>query len=340
MKKALLLFALVMCACSSPRYETFSGYAQGGTYRVKLRVNGLKDSPKVIAGKIDDILEGIDTTISGYNKNSLLSRFNAGKRIIPNETFLELYEISTAMNEFTSGAFDAASGPLFDIWGFGFKADSLPSHERIASAMKASGMGRLKKDIRSALSADGSISAADLLEEGEDGDNPILNFNAIAQGYSSDVIARYLHSIGATDMLVDIGEIYCEGLNASGNGWAIGIDNPVDGNMTPGADMRGVWQSDGGGHGVVTSGNYRKFYVKDGKKYAHIIDPRTGWPVEHNLLSATIVATDAATADAVATACMVLGPVEARKLIESSTGLEGCLICSDTLWTSTGFTLN
>ena len=128
-------------------------------------------------------------------------------------------------------------------------------------------------------------------------------------------------------MLVDIGEIYCCGLNPSGKPWTIGIDTPVDGNQTPGADMKGLWHSDpdGPGQGVVTSGNYRKFYIRDGVKYAHTIDPRSGRPVQHSLLSATVVAPDATTADAAATWCMVLGKDDAVKMLASQ-GLEGCLI--------------
>jgi len=136
---------------------------------------------------------------------------------------------------------------------------------------------------------------------------------------------------------VDIGEIFCEGVNPSGRGWTIGVDNPVDGNDTPGADIKGIWQSDGSPCGIVTSGNYRKFYVKDGKKYAHTIDPRTGYPVTHDLLSATVVAPTAAEADALATACMVLGPAQAAALIESRPDLEGYLITSGGSWMSDGF---
>ena len=165
----------------------------------------------------------------------------------------------------------------------------------------------------------------------------MVNFNAIAQGYTCDVIASYLYSIGVKDMLVDIGEIYCDGLNPGGKGWSIGVDNPVDGNSTPGMDLRGIWRSDGSGQGIVTSGNYRKFYIRDGKKYAHTIDPRSGMPVQHDLLSATIVAASAAEADALATACMVMGPDAAREFVLSHPGIEAYLITSGGTWASGGF---
>ena len=115
------------------------------------------------------------------------------------------------------------------------------------------------------------------------------------------------------------------------------MDNPVDGNDTPGSDIRGIWVSDGRPCGIVTSGNYRKFFIRDGRKYAHTIDPRTGYPVTHDLLSATVVAPTAAEADALATACMVIGPEGAQRLIDSRPDLEGYLITGTGTWMSDGF---
>lgn len=306
---SIILAASTILSCSGPRYESFTGYAQGGTYSVTANLQGVKVSKKVIAAKIDSLLVEIDFSISGYNKNSLLSKYNAGENVQMDKHFSKLMALSAEYKALSGGAFDITAGPLFDIWGFGFKNDSIPSPEKIEAALVASREGK------------------------------VLNFNAIAQGYSCDVIAEYLYSIGVKDMLVNIGEIYCDGLNPSGLGWSIGVDNPVDGNNNPGADLKGIWRSDGGAHGVVTSGNYRKYYIVDGKKYAHTIDPRTGYPVEHNLLSATILAPSAASADAIATACMVMGTEEAKSLIESIDGVEAYLISSDEIWTSEGFHL-
>ena len=203
----------------------------------------------------------------------------------------------------------------------------MPSQETVDSVLAVCGMDKMDADMASTLP----------------GIRPKLNFNAIAQGYTSDRIAEYLHSLGVKDMLVDIGEIYCEGVNQRGAPWTIGIDSPFDGNMSPGADLDGIWQGDGTGKGVVTSGNYRKYYEKDGKKYSHTIDPRNGYPVQHNLLSATIVASDAVTADAYATFCMVIGLDEARKFIDFRDDIEGYLIYDDggtmTEWASSGFKL-
>lgn len=280
-----------------------------------------------IQAAVDSILTLVDTTLSGYNKGSQLSRYNTGQAVEPNEMFKEVFSLSREFYDETEGALDVASGPLFDIWGFGFTSGSSPSRETIDSVLAVCGMDKIDSGMASTIP----------------GIQPRLNFNAIAQGYTSDKIAGYLRSIGVKDMLVDIGEIYCEGVNQRGVPWSIGIDRPVDGNMTPGADLDGIWQGDGSGKGVVTSGNYRKYYEKDGRKYSHTIDPRTGYPVDHNLLSATVVAPDAVTSDAYATFCMVIGLDKAREFIDSRSDLEGYLIYDDAgtmrEWASSGFKL-
>ena len=303
-----VLLGLVAVSCAEkPRYAVFEGYAQGGSYCVKVNMTGAGASERDIASGIDSLLTCIDTTFSGYNSLSQLSRLNEGEKVSLSPMFLELKSIAESYKALTRGAFDVGAAPLFDLWGFGFRQGAFPGEAQVAEAMAACAEGKK------------------------------LNFNAIAQGYTCDVIARYLHSLGIIDMLVDVGEIYCEGLNPSGKPWTIGIDSPEDGNNTPGARLSGIWISDGGAHGVVTSGNYRKFYVRDGRKYSHTIDPRTGYPVRHNLLSATVVAPDATAADALATFFMVVGFEQARDYVLKEADLEACLITSDTVWFSPGF---
>jgi FAD:protein FMN transferase len=315
----------ILLSCSTrSSYKAFGGFAQGGTYTVKVNFADVKISPDEVASSIDSILTLVDTTLSGYNSLSQLSRLNRGERIRPNQLLMDIYAYSHEMYGRTGGALDVSSAPLFDIWGFGFTTDSLPEQARVDEALAACGMDRLADDMHRVLSEDGTLCASDLLKAA--GTAPKLNFNAIAQGWTCDMVASYLHSIGVKDMLVDIGEIYCEGLNPAGRPWTLGVDRPVDGNETPGADLDGIWRSDGGAYGVVTSGNYRKFYIRDGHKYAHTIDPRTGFPVSHNLLSATVVAPTAADADAYATYCMVIGLDAAREFIEGDPNLQGYLI--------------
>lgn len=145
-------------------------------------------------------------------------------------------------------------------------------------------------------------------------------------------------------MLIDVGgEIFCQGVNPGGNRWSVGVDRPVDGNNIPGKDLQGIIGIGPEPCGVVTSGNYRKYYIKDGRKYSHTIDPRTGYPVSHSLLSATVIAPDAAMADALATYCMVVGLEKAREFISSRQDIDGYLIYSDgdtlSVWHSDGVTV-
>ena len=300
------------------RYIRVTGYAQGGTYTVTCNLRGVSVPPAEIHDSIESILHLIDTTLSGYNKGSLLSRFNAGEPVRPNGLFLDMYRVSYGWFVRSGGCLDFAAGPLYDAWGFGFKSGEMPSDEAVKEIVASCGMKHLPDSLPV---VDGMVDPAAL-------GFPKLNYNAIAQGYSCDLVAAYLYGIGVKDMLVDIGEIYCDGLNPSGKPWSVGVDRPLDGNDTPGEDLDGIWLSDGGPRGVVTSGNYRKFYIRDGKKYSHTIDPLSGYPVSHNLLSATIAAPDAASADALATWCMVIGLDASKDLILSDDSIEGYLISS------------
>ena len=338
---------LFLSCTEKDKYVSFSGLAQGGTYTIKLNLRGkdgmIKVKPEVIQKSVESILQDIDNSLSGYNKNSLLNKFNEQDLFIPDNIFIDMYSHAYRFYEETDGVIDAAAAPLFDLWGFGFKSGEMPTPEKVAETQSSYGMGKLRKNMAASISFDDTLESWMLLID-RASTRPKLNFNALAQGYSCDLVAEYLYSIGVKDMMVDIGEIFCDGLNPSGQLWSIGIDKPVDGNNEPGAQLQGIFRVPEGPHGVVTSGNYRKFYIRDGKKYAHTIDPRTGYPVEHNLLSATIVADDALTADAYATYCMVVGLEEAQKFLESRTDLEGCLIYDDNgtfkTWCSEGFVID
>ena len=350
MKKSVLatVAVLLLAACGErDHYIQVSGYAQGGVYAVKVNMKGVQVAPEEVRDSVEAILTCIDTTLSGYNKGSLLSRFNAGEAIRPNGLFLEMYRVAYEWYERSEGALDFAAGPLFDAWGFGFKGGEMPSDEAVAAIRSSCGMGFLKRSMTP--HPDGTLSSADLRIDGSD--VPVaLNYNAIAQGYSCDLVAAYLYRIGVKDMLVDIGEIWCDGRNPAGGPWNVGVDRPydrpLDGTDEVGAEIDGIWSSDGTGVGIVTSGNYRKYYVRDGRKYAHTIDPRSGYPVHHNLLSATVVSpAGAADADALATWCMVVGPDRARGLLQSMDGVAGYLIYtaedgSMAEWASPGFTLS
>lgn len=317
MRKTLISAIITLCltGCTGEQYIMIHGFAQGGPYEVKCKVgNASARQAASLKEGIDSILNVIDRSVSGYNSASLLSRYNGGQEVADDgsaefRVFASLTAYGDSLFLATDGALDTRAAELFDIWGFGFKNGQMPDSAAVEAARHNRNM---------------------------------LNFNAIAQGYSADMVASYLRKKGITDMMVNIGgEIYCSGLNPKGGRWTLGIDRPFDGNMDPGKDLSCKFEVPAQRlHGVVTSGNYRKFYIVDGVKYSHTIDPRTGCPVKHNLLSATIMAPDATLADAIATYCMVIGPEQARDFIESRDDLEACLISSDAMWCSKGFILN
>ena len=312
----LLLTALLLLSGACARqgdYVRIEGFAQGSTYHVICHpVKGMNAAS--LQDRFDARLQEIDQSLSGYNKGSLLSRLNAGEDLPLDGLFIECFERSKEIWAESGGAFDPSAAPLFDLWGFGFSNKGQVSDAAIDSILAFVGMDLLTLEER----ADGThLVKADPRCQ--------LNFNAIAQGYSCDVVARILDSLGCGDYLVDIGrEIRCKGRNAAGEKWRIGLDRPSDGNMEEGKDLQAILHvSD---CGIVTSGNYRKFYVEDGRKYAHTIDPVSGRPVSHNLLSATVIAADATTADAYATWLMVIGLDRARQFLDDRPELEALLV--------------
>jgi thiamine biosynthesis lipoprotein len=249
-----------------------------------------------------------------------------------------MYRVGYRLWERSGGALDFGAAALYDAWGFGFRNSTFPTDAEISRLLAKSGMGHLPSELPV---VDGWVDPASM-------GYPQLNYNAIAQGYSCDVIAQYLYSLGIKDMLVDIGEIWCDGVNPAGKPWSVGVDRPLDrqaSDPVDDADLDGIWVSEGKPAGIVTSGNYRKYYIRDGRKYAHTINPRSGYPVEHNLLSATVVSNQSATdSDAIATWCMVVGLQAAQVLILGDPNLEGYLIYNDAYgnmkeWASPGFTL-
>ena len=325
----LALFVLMSSqACKEDgKYAKISGFAQGGTYSVCCRIPD-GSTQEALQRTIDTILADIDQSLSGYNRSSLLSRLNSGEDLPLDSIFIRCFQRSNEIWQLSGGAFDPSAAPLFDLWGFGFEDGGMPSDEEVAEVSSLTGMDKFSLESR----PDGiHLLKADSLSK--------LNFNAIAQGLSCDLIAEYLESQGCLDFLIDVGkEMMCRGEREQGGPWRIGIDKPADdaGDSMTIQDIVEV-----SGKGIVTSGNYRKFYVKDGKKYAHTIDPRTGYPVQHSLLSATVVADDATSADAFATWFMVVGLEEASRIVDSLENVEAYLVYGGQddmqIWKSKGF---
>jgi thiamine biosynthesis lipoprotein len=319
MKKHILhifTLLLILTGCREQNsYYRFSGYAQGGTYTVTYSSRDtsgerLKISPDSLKSLVDNALLAIDKSLSGYNKGSIISKVNSNESDSVDHLFEQMYRTSTEIYLETDGKFDPSAAPLFDIWGFGFQNRERVSQYKIDSIKQFVGMEK------------GYVSEGKLFKS-----DPRfkLNFNAIAQGYSCDIVAAELDKLGLCNYLVEVGmEIYCRGLNPSGNLWKIGVDTPEDGNMEAGKSLTGVIEVTDAG--IVTSGNYRKFFIEEGQKFSHTIDPVSGYPVKHNLLSATIIAPNATLADAYATYCMVIGLEEAKSFLASRPDLKGYLI--------------
>ncbi|MBQ9475082.1 MAG: FAD:protein FMN transferase, partial [Bacteroidales bacterium] len=304
--------AVIAVSCSDkPRYYTVEGFAQGGTWHI---ICGLPGGvrPQKVKALADSLLLEIDRSVSGYNRGSLLSRLNSGEEIPLDRHFISNFEESKAVWELSGGAFDPSAAPLFDLWGFGFTGEETVSDRAVDSILAFVGMDHFRLEER-----DGETFLV------KDDPRCKLNFNAIAQGYSCDCIAAALEEMGCRDYLVEVGrEIVCKGRSARGGKWRIALEKPEEGadGYNPGIEET-LELTD---CGIVTSGNYRKFYEKDGKKYAHTIDPSTGRPVTHNLLSATVILSDpsfaghlAARSDAYATWMMVIGSETARSAADT-----------------------
>ncbi len=247
-----------------------------------------------LQAEIEAELQKVDGEFSMFNPQSTVARINGGDSTVERSAmFREIFELAKTVNKETNGAFDIHVAPLVNAWGFGFKHDQLPTPQQVDSLLK----------IRDQM-----------------------DFSAIAKGYGCDVVARLLRSHGIENFMVEIGgEVVLSGHNDKGQPWHIGVNKPVE-NPEDG-DLQTVLSITD--CAIATSGNYRNFYYKDGQRYAHTIDPRTGYPVQHSLLSATVVAADCATADAYATSFMVLGLDSAQAVLNSHPELKAYLIYSD-----------
>lgn len=306
-------------------YIRLEGFAQGGTYHI-IYDNELPGGERIptsseeVSQMVSKALTDIDFSLSGYNKSSIVSKVNNNEPHQADKYFTELFHLCEEITKETEGYFDISGAPLYDFWGFGFKnsnkMDTLlneHSTKRIIDSLKSFiGMDKVRLVDGKVIKDDPRIK---------------LNFNAIAQGYTCDVLARILDSLHVENYLIEVGmEIVCKGVNPSGNSWQIGIDTPKDGSQIAGESIENIVPINN--ESIVTSGNYRKFYILNGKKYAHSINPHTGYPVEHDLLSATIITSDGAHADAYATYCMVVGKEKATQFISERSDLKGYLITS------------
>lgn len=280
------LFAAFLTACQSHDYQKNNGLVFGTVYHVTYAYH------EDLQPEIEKALMAVDQEFSMFNEESTVSHLNRGEDYPQSEMFQELYHLAQDVNKDTEGAFDITVAPLVNAWGFGFKHEQLPTEAQVDSLLQ----------IRDQL-----------------------DFSAIAKGFGCDQVARMLDAKGVTDYMVEIGgEVVVKGQSPNATPWRIGVMKPVDDSLHIDGELQEVLSITD--KSMATSGNYRNFYYKDGKKYAHTIDPRTGYPVQLTLLSATVLADNCATADAYATSFMVLGVEKAKEILARHPELAAYLI--------------
>ncbi|NJK85167.1 MAG: FAD:protein FMN transferase [Bacteroidales bacterium] len=252
--------------------------------------------------------------MSTYVPNSIISRFNRNETgVIPDEHFLTIYKKAVEVNKKTNGAFDITVAPIVNAWGFGYTEKNDADSAKIDSLLQYVGMDKLILEGKTIQKKDPNV---------------MFDFNAIAQGYSVDLVADFLESKGISAYMVEIGgEIKAKGKNPKNSKWRIGIDRPIDNNVIPGATLQNIIEISN--YSLATSGNYRKFIEKEGRKYGHIINPKTGYPEYSNMLSVTVIAKDCMVADAYATSFMVMGKDKTIEFLNNNRELEAYLIFSD-----------
>ena len=272
---------LIIRQQSAVPYQHDQGFVFGTVYNVTYQCE------ENLKQEIEAELRKVDGEFSMFNDTSTVARLNRGEKVEESAMYREVYDLAQTVSRETDGAFDITVAPLVNAWGFGFKHEQMPTRRQVDSLLK----------IRNQY-----------------------DFSAIAKGYGSDVVARLLRSRDVKNFMVEIGgEVVTQGISEKRLPWRIGVTKPTDDSLSVGGELQTVLNVTD--IAMATSGNYRNFYYKGGKKYAHTIDPRTGYPVQHSLLSATVLAKSSAVADAYATAFMVMGIERAKAVLERHPGL-------------------
>lgn len=293
------------------RLITNTGYAQGTTYQVKY----ISPEGTNFASEIEELFEAIDYSMSTYRNNSLIEKVNQGGEWVEVDSlFLAVLSRSLEIAEETAGDFDPTVGPLTKLWGFTYEAlDKTVTSKDISPVLEKTGYTHVKVDGNRVY-----------LPEGFE-----IDFNAIAPGYTADVIAAMLERNKVENYMAEIGgEIRSRGHNDKGNIWRIGVDKPETNLGNEQERFQFILELKDAG--LATSGSYRRFWVDEetGVKYAHTINPHTGYPARNTLVSATIIAPEAIDADAYATVCMVKGLEECKAFLTNKPELEAYLIYS------------
>lgn len=306
----LCIIAVVVAIAGRQRPTPFqhdTGFVFGTVYNITYQ------SDSNLKTGIEAELSKVDCSLSPFNKQSIISRVNRNEDVTVDKMFADVFSMARGISEETGGAFDITVAPLVNAWGFGFKHDVEPTPQVIDSLRQLTGYSKVTLEGNKVKKADSRIT---------------LDCSAIAKGYACDVVAAYLRNKGVDNFMVEIGgEIVTRGINEKRLPWKIGVTKPVDDTLATHNELQTVLNVTD--KAMATSGNYRNFYYKDGKKYAHTIDPATGRPVQHNILSATVIADNCATADAYATAFMVMGLGKARVILDHHPELMAYIIYAD-----------
>ncbi len=300
----LIVGTIIIVGENKPTYRTQQGKIFGTLYTVTYEHNA-DLQPQIVAA-----MQAVDNSLSPFNKQSIITAINNNDSTEVDTLFSEVFRTAKQIYAESHGAFDPTVAPLVNAWGFGFKKGTNISNTTIDSLCSLVDFSKINL-------TDNQINKTD--------ERIMLDFSAIAKGYGSDRVARVLDSCGIKNYMVEIGgEVVVKGHNKNGNPWGIGITKPIDDSLSVSQELQTVLRlSD---CAIATSGNYRNFYYKDGIKYAHTIDPRTGYPVQHSLLSATVIADNCMRADALATAFMVLGVDSAMAYCERNPEVKGYFI--------------
>ncbi|HOI32319.1 MAG: FAD:protein FMN transferase [Bacteroidales bacterium] len=306
----LLVFLLPSCKQDQTPYKiSFAGEAQGTYYAITY----YDAQNRNLKTQTDSLLQAFDLSVSLWVPNSIISRVNRGDSLVRlNEIFTNNFNLSKQIAEQTNGYFDFTISPLVEAWGFSFKEKIVLNKTKIDSIKMLVNWKNVSLFNDKVIKTDPRIR---------------FDFNAIAQGYSVDLIGQFLESKGITRYLVDVGgEIKANNIKADGTKWRIGIEKPA---LEAGEDRSIQQVIELQDKSLATSGSYRKYYEENGKRYSHAIDPKTGYPVNHNLLSVTVVATTTAEADAYATAFLVMGLDKSKALIPQLPAIDAYFISWD-----------
>ena len=302
----LLIIGTVIILKKQAPFRTDEGFVFGTVYKITYQ------SEDHLKNEIEAELKKVNNSLSPYDPNSIITRVNHNEEAEPDSFFVQVFHLAQKVSEETNGAFDITVAPLVNAWGFGFKQSTGVDSLTIDSLRQITGYRGVALENNRVVKKDPRI---------------MLDCSAIAKGFGVDAVARLLESKGIKNYMVDIGgEVVVRGKNPRMNAWQIGINKPIDDSLSVNQELQTILAvSDAG---MATSGNYRNFYYKGGKKYAHTIDPRTGYPVQHSILSSTVIAKDCAAADAYATAFMVMGLDSAKAFCEAHPELDAYFICA------------